>query len=97
MRDEGLETIVIQPDRIEHSARRFDGARRRITDARKRGHRLGNDATDSRQSNKRLHLARVTESAGRDKNWIGEMQAIQRDGEPAQRSRLTSAASISSS
>ena len=41
-------------------------------------------------------ISRVTERTGRDKNWIGEIQAIQRDGEPAQRSRLTSAASISS-
>lgn len=81
--DKRIEPVVVESNRIEHSAGGLERARRRIAEARKGSHRLRNDAAETRQPDKRLHLAPVTEGPRRDQNGIRQLQAIQRDSEPA--------------
>src|SRR5690606_27804939 len=72
---EMIDSIVVQPDGVEHSRRRFDDARWTITSARRGSHRFGNNCSQTRKVDKPLTLFGVSEGTGRDKNGVAKLQS----------------------
>jgi hypothetical protein len=81
MGDEVVDAVVVEADGVKHAGRRFDGARRRVADARLARHGLGDDAAQAGEIDGAGHLAGVAEGARGNEDRVLQMQAAERDGE----------------
>src|SRR5580692_4196236 len=81
LREEHVQAVVVEANRIEQPGRRFDGAWRRIAHSRQRSDRLGNNAAQLRERNEGLHLTRISDGPRGDQDRIGQLQTVERDGQ----------------
>ena len=79
--DEGLDAVVVQADRVEHAAGRFDGSPGAIAVPRLAGDRLGQDPAQAGQIDQAGHLAGIAERARGHHDRVGEPQPAELDGE----------------
>ena len=81
VRDERLDAVVVQADRVEHAGGGFDRSPRRVAGARLLRDRLGQDAAEPAEVDQAFHLAGVAERAGGDEDRIRQPQPAELDGE----------------
>ena len=74
MRDEGLDAVVIEADRVEHAGGGFDRSPRRVAGARLLRDRLRQDAAQAADIDEAFHLAGVAERARGDEDRIRQPQ-----------------------
>ena len=72
---EGVDAVVVEPDRIEQAGGGFHGAPRHVSLARQRRDRLGHDAAEPGKIDVASHLPRVAKRARRHQNRVGQPQA----------------------
>ena len=72
MRDEGLDAVVVEADRVEHAGRRFDRPPGRVAGPRLLRDRLGKNAAEPAEIDQACHLAGVAEGARGDEDRIGQ-------------------------
>ena len=74
LRDQVVDALVRQPDRVQDPAGHLDDARRRIAAARVERHRLEDDRARLAQVDPLGHLVLVTEGAGRGEDGVLESE-----------------------
>ena len=77
MLNEGIDAVIIEPDRVQHAAGRFDGAPRCVARARLARDRLGQDGAQPIEVDESGHFAGVAERTGRDHDRVRQPQASQ--------------------
>ena len=81
VRDEGLDAVVIEADRVEHAGGGFDRSPRRVAGPRLLRDRLGQNAAQPAEIDQAFHLAGVAERARGDQDRIRQPQSAKLDGE----------------
>ncbi len=79
VRDEGLDPVVIQADRVEHASGRLDGAPRGVAGPRLLGDRLRQNTAEAVEIDETGHFAGVAERARSDEDRIRQPQAAELD------------------
>jgi hypothetical protein len=79
MGDEGVDSVVVQSDRIKHTSGSFDGSPGGIAGAGLFGDCLRQNAAQTRQVNQRRHLASVAKGPRSYENRVGQPQATKLD------------------
>jgi hypothetical protein len=75
MRDESLDPVIIQTDRVQHPGRGLDRAPRCIARARQLGDRFWKNSAQSPQIDKAFHLSGIAKCTRGDEDRIGQPQS----------------------
>src|ERR1700722_4681644 len=81
MADEMVDAVVVEADRVEHTGRGFDGARRDVAGARLPRDRLGDDTAEFGEVNDAGHFTGITEGAGGNEDWVAQLETAERNRE----------------
>ena len=81
MRDERLDAVVVEADRVEHAGGGLDRSPRRVAGPRLLRDRLRQNAAEAAEVDQAFHLAGVAERARRDEDRIRQPQPAELDRE----------------
>ena len=88
MRDERLDAVVVEADRVEHAGGRLDRPPRRVAGPRLLRDRLRQDAAEAADVDQAFHLAGIAKRARGDQDRIRQPQPAELNGEIDRSCRL---------